>query len=68
MKPHESFPPERLEPDVCVLCGLESYACVCPPPAPTTQAELELARRSRLSTAEIESESRLSDNGSRRVR
>ncbi|MES1178959.1 MAG: hypothetical protein ABUL62_31880 [Myxococcales bacterium] len=52
------MPPERVEPDVCVLCGLESYACVCPAPAQTTQAEIELARRSRLSTAELESETK----------
>jgi hypothetical protein len=58
----DHFPPERVEPDVCVLCGLESYACVCPVPAPApaqpTQAELDLARRSRLSTAELESEAK----------
>jgi hypothetical protein len=52
----EYFPPERIEPDVCVLCGLESFACMCSPPAPATTAELERARQSRLSTAELKNE------------
>jgi len=52
------YPPERIEPDVCVLCGLESYACVCPPATPQSAAKLELARQSRLSTAELEREAR----------
>lgn len=58
MSAPEYFPPERVEPDVCATCGLETYGCVCPPPASTTQAELERARRSRLSTAELESEAK----------
>jgi len=52
------FPPERLKPDVCITCGLEAYACVCPPAVPQTAAELERARQSRLSTAELESEAK----------
>jgi hypothetical protein len=56
VKPQEYMPPERIEPDVCVLCGLESFACVCPPAVPQNGADLERARQSRLSTAELESE------------
>lgn len=48
--------PERVEPDVCITCGLEAYACVCPPEVPLTADELERARQSRLSTRELGSE------------
>jgi hypothetical protein len=52
------FPPERLEPDVCIACGLEAYACLCAPAPAQTAAELERSRQSRLSAAELESEAK----------
>ena len=52
------MPPERVEPDVCLVCGLEAHGCVCPPAPPQTAAELERARRARLSIAELENEAK----------
>lgn len=53
-----AFPPERVEPDVCLLCGLEEPGCVCTASLLEARAELEHARRSRLSAAELESEAK----------
>ena len=49
------FPPERAEVDVCLLCGLEGWSCICDPARPqhkATDAELERAREARLTRAE----------------
>jgi hypothetical protein len=49
------FPPERPEIDICLVCGLEGWGCVCDPCAareePTAE-QLEFARESRLTRAE----------------
>jgi len=49
------YPPERPEIDICLVCGLEGWGCVCDPCAPhdePTAEHLELARESRLTRAE----------------
>jgi hypothetical protein len=49
-------PPEQ---DVCLLCGLETWSCICSPLRPNhkaTPAELEQARAERLTRAEREAE------------
>jgi hypothetical protein len=49
------YPPERPEIDVCLVCGLEGWGCVCDPCAPRdepTAEQIELARESRLTRAE----------------
>jgi hypothetical protein len=51
----EYFPPERVEPDVCLLCGFEGWSCVCDPEAAAvvrTTEDLERGRRARLTRAE----------------
>ena len=48
-------PPEHREPDLCLLCGLEAWGCICDPARPhrtPTTAELERAREARLTRAE----------------
>lgn len=49
------FPPERPEPDICLLCGLEGWGCLCDPCEPTkppTPRQLERGRDERLMRAE----------------
>lgn len=52
------FPPERVEPDVCLVCGFEACECLCPPASATlpTAEELERSRCSRLTAAELASQ------------
>jgi len=55
------WPPEKVESDVCLLCGLEGWGCVCDPARPRrkpSDAEVEAARRSRMTRAELASERR----------
>lgn len=50
------YPPDRPEVDVCLVCGLEGWGCVCDPCAPReepTAEQLDLARESRLTRAEL---------------
>jgi len=54
------WPPERPESDICLLCGLEGWACACDPCVSREQPtgeDLERARRSRLTSAELATES-----------
>jgi len=49
------YPPELPESDVCLLCGLEGWGCVCDPCAPCeapSSEQLGRARESRLTRAE----------------
>ncbi|HEX3852191.1 MAG TPA: hypothetical protein VHW01_14575 [Polyangiaceae bacterium] len=49
------YPPERPEIDICLVCGLEGWGCVCDPCAPReepTAEQLERARETRLMRAE----------------
>ena len=50
------YPPERPEIDVCLVCGLEGWGCVCDPCAPSeapTAEQVENGRESRLTRAEL---------------
>jgi hypothetical protein len=48
------FPPEHSETDVCLLCDLEGWSCICSPTAHGVRAEDEIdeARETRLTCAE----------------
>ena len=48
------WPPEHPESDICLLCGLEGWSCICDPCAAgePTGAEIEQARESRLTRSE----------------
>ena len=48
-------PQETPEPDICLLCGLEGWGCVCdpcPPRETSSAAEIERGRGERLTRAE----------------
>ena len=48
------FPSEQTEIDVCLLCGLEGWSCICSPTAHREHTEDEVAesRETRLTCAE----------------
>jgi len=54
---HRYYPPERPEPDVCPFCAQEFPGCLCPVPEhrSPSPADLERARQSRLTCAELRS-------------
>lgn len=50
---------DKPEADICLMCGLEGWGCICDPTRPrrrATEADLEQARRTRLTRAELAAE------------